>query len=77
VVEQVAELVQESERNTSADARHAEVDRITTPKAVGAGLADRRGRPDRHRLEIRVQTVQAGRSVECTLELARERAATR
>ena len=77
MVEEVAELVQESERDTSPDPRDAQVNRVAEAEAVRPGLGDGRGRPDRHRLEIGMQTVQPRRGRECMVELARQRTAAR
>ena len=75
VVEQMTELVQEPERNASADARDAHVDRVASAEAVRAGFGDRRRWSHRNRFEIGEEAVQPRCCRKRTLELPCERAA--
>ena len=69
MVDEVAELVQEAERDPPVSTRDAQVDRIGLPQPVAPGLACGRGGADGNRLEVGMQEVQRVRRRERTSEL--------
>ena len=77
VVDEVAELVEEAERDPAVPPRDAQVDRFAVAEAVAAALARRRGRTDRHRLEIGVEAVERPGDGKRPRELGVERAPAR
>jgi hypothetical protein len=77
VVEQVTELVQERERHAVVPSRDAQIDRIAVTHPVTAALARRRGRPDRHRVEVGGQAVQRFGARKGARELGVERTSPR
>jgi hypothetical protein len=77
MVDEMAELVQEADRDATADPRYAQVDRILLPIPVRARFADRRRRSHGNGLEIGTQRMQLRRGSQRTLKLRRQRTATR
>ncbi len=77
MVEQMSELVKETECDASTDTGDAQVDRVPQAKAVGARLRDRRSRPNGNRFKVRQQTVQTRSRSKRAIELRHKRAATR
>src|SRR6266508_1418032 len=73
VIDQVAELVEEPDRDAPASRRDPDVDRVALPKAVGPGLAGGRGRTYRHDGEVGTKAVQGRRRRQRSNELGRER----
>jgi hypothetical protein len=74
MVDEMAKLVKEAERNPSAEPGDAQVDRVLLAVPIRAGLADRRRRTDGNGFEVGPQSVQARCCCECTLELGHQRA---
>ena len=77
VVDEVAELVQEAERDSAVPSRDAQVDGIGFSQPVAAGLARGRGGADGNRLQVGVQEMQRIRRSERPRELGVERTASR
>ena len=70
-------VYEEAERDPAVPPRDALVDRFAIAEAVAAALARRRGRTDRHRLEIGVEAVERPGGGKRPRELGVERAPAR
>jgi hypothetical protein len=77
VVDEVAELVQEAERDPAVPSRDAQVDGIGFSQPVAAGLARGRGGANWNRLQVGVEEMQRIRRSERPCKLGVERAASR
>ena len=77
VIDEMAELVHEAERDPAVTPRDPQVDGILLPQPVTAALARRGRRPHGYSVEVRVEEMERVRCSERPRELGIERAPAR